>query len=102
MTKPADARAIAPVVKLAILLSLGRLEDEYSAFPLVASISPVDVRRLDLATCWRKALRLEKYRAEPKPVRMTEGSVPRQNCFRELGPASISRKVVVREVERDC
>ena len=33
---------------------------------------------------------------------MTDGSVPRQSCFKQLGPARIWRSVVPREVERDC
>ncbi len=102
MTKPTDARAIAPVVRLARLDSRGRLEDEYCALTLAASTMPADVRRLDLAMFWRKALRVEKYRAVPTPVRITEGRVPRQSCFTALGPASISLKVVTREVDRDC
>ena len=65
MTKPADARATAPVVKFAMLLSRGRFEeeddDEYVAVPLAAaSASPVEGRRLEVATCWRRALRVEK------------------------------------------
>lgn len=36
------------------------------------------------------------------PVRITEGRVPRQSCFRELGPASMELRVVRRDVERDC
>lgn len=102
MTKPTDARAIAPVVRLARLDSRGRLEDEDCALTFAASTMPADVRRLDLAMFWRKALRVEKYRAVPTPVRMTEGRVPRQSCFKALGPASISLKVVTREVDRDC
>ena len=102
ITKPTDARATAPVVRLAKLDSRGRLEDEYCALTLAASTRPADVRRLDFAIFWRRAFRVEKYKAVPTPVRMTEGRVPRQSCFRALGPASISVKVVTRDVDRDC
>ncbi len=60
MRNPADALAIAPVVRFAILLSLGSEDEEYWAVPFPASTNPVDVSRFDLATCWRSALRLEK------------------------------------------
>ena len=49
MMNPTDARAIAPVVRLARLDSRGRLDDEYCALTLAASTMPADVRRLDLA-----------------------------------------------------
>ena len=57
---PAEALAIAPVVRLAILDNLGKLEDEYCALPTEACTTHVEVRRFDLATCWRSALREEK------------------------------------------
>ena len=60
MTNPAEALAIAPVVKLAMFDNLGKLEEEYWALSTDACTIPVDVRRLDCATCWRSALREEK------------------------------------------
>jgi len=57
---PADALAIAPVVRFAILLNLGSEEEEYLVFFFPASTKPVEYRTLDLATCCRSALRLEK------------------------------------------
>jgi len=102
MINPADALAIAPVVRFAILLNLGSEDEEKSEGPFVASTNSEEVRRLDLATCCRSVLRLEKYRAEPTPVRITDGTVPRHSFFREFGPANISRNVKRREVEWDC
>ena len=65
MAKPALARAMAPVVRLARLLSWGSEEDEYvRAVEVeggsVAETMPVAARRLERATCWRSALREEK------------------------------------------
>lgn len=51
----------------------------------------------------RNALRLVKYRAEPKPVLRAEGSVPRHNPRIGAGEANILRIVGRREVvSRDC
>ena len=60
ITNPAEALAIAPVVRLAMLDNLGKLEEEYWALSTDACSMPVEVRRLDFATCWRSALREEK------------------------------------------
>ena len=57
---PAEALAIAPVVMFATLDNLGNLEDEYCALLVDACTTPVEVRRLDLATCWRSAFKEEK------------------------------------------
>lgn len=43
-----------------------------------------------------------KYRAEPKPVRRAEGSVPRQNEDRAREPVHISRIEALTEVLPDC
>ena len=48
---PAEALAIAPVVKFAALDNLGKLDDEYSTLPTDACTIPVDVRRFAFATC---------------------------------------------------
>ena len=58
--KPAEALAIAPVVMFAMLDNLGKLEDEYCALPADACTTSAEVRRLDLATCWRNAFKEEK------------------------------------------
>lgn len=93
---------MAPVAMFAKLDNLGKFEDEYCALPADNCTTPVDIRTFDFAMYWRSALREEKYSAEPTPVRMTDGSVPRQSCFKESGPARIWRSVMPREVERDC
>ena len=74
MMKPAHVRAKAPVARFAVLLSFGR-ELECSAPLAAASPLPAATR---LALC-RNALRLEKYMADPNPVRKVLGSVPLQN-----------------------
>ena len=51
ITNPAEALAIAPVVKFATFVSLGKLEDEYCALTVDICNVPVDVRRLEFATC---------------------------------------------------
>lgn len=55
-----------------------------------------------LATACRKALNEVKYKAEPKPVRMAEGRVPRQRFATGFGEASIVRKMGKSEEDRDC
>ena len=59
MMKPAQTRAMAPVVRFAMLESLGS-EDEYLASLCEAATSPLDVRMLERATCCRRAFRVEK------------------------------------------
>lgn len=74
MMKPAHVRANAPVARFAVLLSFGS-ELECSAPLAAALLLPAAAR---LALC-RNALRLEKYMADPKPVRRVLGNVPLQN-----------------------
>jgi hypothetical protein len=55
----------------------------------------------------RTKLRLEKYIAEPAPVRIADGSVPRHNCRIGEGPVAIERIVersvaVAEEDGGDC
>ena len=95
---PAEALAIAPVVKFARFDSFGR-EDDVGSFPF--STTPIVCRRFDRATCWRKALRLVKYIADPNPVRRAEGSVPRQKAVIEFD-FEISRIVASTELCPDC
>lgn len=92
-TNPADARAIAPVVRFPRFVNLG--SDELDG--------EVVVDTSDLfATFCLNALRDVKYKAEPKPVLMIEGSVPRHNCLMALGPRRMSFTVVLRELVVDC
>ena len=100
MTKPMEARATAPVPRFARLDSTGR-EDEWWVVP-AGETKPVDVRIVDRETYCRSALRLEKYKADPIPVRKVEGRVPRQNCFKGCGPREISRMTVRKELDPDC
>ena len=102
MMKPTDARATAPVVRFARLESRGSDEEEWFEELGGTSRSLVRVRISDRATFWRRALRVEKYRADPTPVRITEGSVPRHSCLSVLGPLTISWKVLIRDAEPDC
>lgn len=69
MRKPAEARAMAPVVKSAMLLNLGRaLELEGCCRDIVDEGGVVEgerrgmvgLRRFERATCCRRALRVEK------------------------------------------
>jgi len=101
-TKPAEARAMAPVVRLARFESWGKEDDEYFALGKVVDTIPVELRRFERATRCRRALSVEKYKAEPKPVRMTEGSVPRHRWRSGVGPEVISFKVDRSVDEGDC
>ena len=80
-------------MRLAELESFGRAdkEDEEEVAVVVLAtgvlappvlLSPLARRTGDpfCASPWRKALRMVKYRAEPKPVRSAEGRVPRHNA----------------------
>ncbi len=59
MIKPAEARAMAPVVRFAKLDNCGRDDEERAVFAGTDTI-PVEARRLERKTCWRSALRVEK------------------------------------------
>ena len=74
---PAEALAIAPVVRFARLDNLGRAEEYVGTPPF--SNTPIERNRFERATFCRKAFKLVKYIADPKPVRSAEGKVPRQN-----------------------
>jgi hypothetical protein len=97
MTKPAHVRAKAPVARFAVLLSFGS-ELECSPPFIIASPLPAAAR---LALC-RNALRLEKYIADPKPVRNVLGNVPLQNWRMGFGPLAIDRIVPSNVLECDC
>ena len=97
---PADALAIAPVVRFARFDSLGRAEEYVGTLPF--SNTPIERSKFERATFCRKAFRLVKYIADPKPVRRAEGKVPRQKDWMELGDREISRMVARRELEPDC
>lgn len=99
-TNPAEALAMAPVVRFARFESLGREEEWVGT--AVLSAAPMVSRRFERATFCRKALRPVKYIAEPKPVRRAEGRVPRQNEERPPGDWAIERIVLRREAWPDC
>lgn len=98
--KPAEALAMAPVVRLARLDSFGS-DEEWLGSPFL-SAAPSDLRRLECATFWRKAFNPVKYMADPKPVRRADGNVPRQKDLIEFGLLDISRIVASRELWPDC
>lgn len=96
MTKPAHVRATAPVAMLAVLLSLGS-ELEWSPLK-TASLRPA-ARRLARR---RRAFSVEKYIAEPHPVRSVLGNVPRQNCRIGFGPFAMDWIVAKSVFDLDC
>lgn len=100
-TKPADVLAIAPVVRFAKFDNFGSADD-VDGSTLVPSTTPIFRSRVERATCCLSALRLVKYRADPKPVRRADGAVPRQKPQMAFGPAKISRNEALRELEPDC
>lgn len=93
MTNPAATRATAPVARLAVFDSLGRAEEDFDAVELARTIGV-----LAWATACRRALRLVKYKADPKPVRRAEGSVPRHNPRIGCG----EERIVLSVGRRDC
>lgn len=97
MTKPAHVRAKAPVAKFAVLLSFGS-ELECSPPLMAASLLPAAIR----LALRRSAFKLEKYIADPNPVRNVLGKVPLQNWRMGLGPFAIDRIVLRSVLERDC
>jgi hypothetical protein len=50
----------------------------------------------------RSSFKLEKYIAEPHPVRSVLGNVPLQNCRIGFGPLAIERTVPSSVLVRDC
>lgn len=111
--RPAEARATAPVRRFARLERRGREEEEaeeagerglgrVDGWFSSAGMKGAGRWRWERATRCRRALREEKYRAEPRPVRMTDGRVPRQSWRRGVGPEVMEWKVWRREVDGDC
>lgn len=96
MTNPAATRAAAPVARLADLESRGSAEEEFAAVALPLEPLAMAIGVPVCATPVRSALRLVKYRAEPKPVRRAEGSVPRQSPRIGLGDVRIALRVGMR------
>lgn len=93
MTNPAATRAAAPVARFPELESFGRAE---VLTPLLLAT------RIEEPFCTspcRRALRLVKYKADPKPVRSAEGRVPRHNprigLEEERMVLSVGRRAVV-------
>jgi hypothetical protein len=101
-TKPAAALAMAPVVRFARFDSCGSEDDDGLGGMAVPGVTLAEGENRDAATCWRRAFRVVKYSAEPRPVRITEGRAPRQSCWMVLGDEDISRKVASREGECVC
>src|SRR6266536_5559572 len=89
---PAMVLATAPVTRFAVLDSFGRAEE-----PWLAVVPP----ELAATPCLR-AFKLEKYSAEPKPVRRADGMVPRQRPRNGCGEERIALSVGRREWCRDC
>lgn len=75
--------------------------EEWLGRPFV-SRAPIDRRRFERATFWRRAFRLVKYIADPNPVRSAEGNVPRQKDVIEFEDFEISRIEASREPLPDC
>jgi len=86
IANPADARAIAPVSRFVVLLSFGSADELLLAEPGIVP-TPALARRE------RIAFRPPKYRAEPAPVRIAEGRVPRHSCLKGVVEDAISRRV---------
>lgn len=100
--KPTEDRAAAPVAMFARFESRGSDDEVFGEILPGLATNADAVRTLELATCCRRALRVEKYSAEPKPVRNIDGRVPRHSCLRVFGPLIISRKAFERDAEPDC
>ena len=98
MRNPAHVLAMAPVARLAVLLSLGNVLE----CPSPAAAMPPDARRLASSARRRSALRPEKYIAEPHPVRRVLGSVPLQNWRMGWGPLAMSLMVPKMVFWCDC
>jgi hypothetical protein len=95
-TTPAAVRAKAPERRFAEAERRGRAEVEVEVEELVVAAPVCAIPLL-------KASKLVKYRALPNPVRITEGSVPRQSCSRPRGPPrDMSRSVAERLVCCAC
>lgn len=72
---------------------MGRAEEDFGAVVLARTIGV-----FAWAMVCRRALRLVKYKAEPKPVRRAEGRVPRQSPRIGFG----EERIVWRVGTRDC
>lgn len=101
MMKPAAVRATAPVSRFAVCDSLGKAEEEEEEELLLLPASAAAGPRR--ATSWRSAFRDVKYKADPKPVRRADGSVPRHNERIGFGEEMMARTVAESEAVRvDC
>jgi hypothetical protein len=78
--RPARTRAVAPVRRLLVLLSLGKTELLVAVGEMVWRFMVLlGLARAFFATSWRSAFREVKYSADPKPVRSADGRVPRHS-----------------------
>ncbi len=96
---PAKTRAVAPVSRLPVLLNFGSTEDvlfDDTTLRLGA------LRAALLATSCLKVFRDVKYKAEPKPVRNAEGTVPRHRDVMGCGRERMERRTGSSDEERDC
>lgn len=94
---PAATRAAAPVARFATFPILGKTED-----PLEALVSPASGMAGILETYCLIWLSIPKYSADPKPVLMTDGVVPRHSWRIGLGPLRTSRRACRSEDVFDC
>lgn len=95
--RPAKTRAVAPVMRFCTFDSFGRTELLFEIVaPFARGLAEV------FATIWRRELSDVKYRADPKPVRRAEGTVPRQRLAMGWGPERMDRRTATSDEERDC
>lgn len=105
MMKPTDARAKAPVIKLANGDSLGSIDEDAKCLALAVAglVDPSPITNASaFANLVLRIFKEVKYRALPTLVRMVLGRVPRHNCFIGLGPAAMARSDPMRECDPDC
>lgn len=103
ITNPAHTLATAPAARFCVLESFGSTELLRFVVPsLMLDVVLPDFFASPFATACRNQLRVVKYRAEPKPVRIAEGVVPRQRLGTGCGEANIERMTGKSEDDRDC
>lgn len=98
--KPAVALARAPVARFAVFESFGSEELCFAA-GTIPSPATATVKAVLAAYCLM-LLSIPKYKAEPAPVRITDGVVPRHSDRMGFGPLRIFFNATVRELAPDC
>ena len=96
---PAKTLAVAPVSKFPVELSFGSTDE---VLPALTTLKLGALRAVLLATSCLNVFKLVKYKAEPKPVRRAEGTVPRHRDVIGCGPERMLRRTGSSEEERDC